>query len=168
FAFKDGNADIDTIAKKLDVTHLIEGSVRRSEDRVRVSVQLIGAADGAHLWSQSYDRQARDILRLQHEIAAAIAAALEVELLGRTSPARSAVTRVNPEAFDAYLRGRQQMQMHNYAEAENHLKQALDLDPEFLPAYGNLGLVYVLEILDVRAPLAENREKLRRIVQQGL
>ena len=171
FSFRDQNADIATIAGKLNVSHVLEGSVRRSEDRVRISVQLIAASDGTHLWSESYDGELRNVLQLQHEIAASVAAALEFNLLGRASPARPTATRVNPEAFDAYLRGRQQMRFigpRTNAEAERYFKRSIEIDPAFLPAYSSLGMVYVRQILELDVPIGQNLEELRGIVQQGL
>jgi TolB-like protein len=168
FSFRNQNADIATIAEKLNVSHVLEGSVRRSEDRVRIAVQLIAAADGTHLWSESYDRELRDVLQLQNEIATSVAAALEVNLLGR-GPSIGPAKPVKPEAFDAYLRGRQQMQnVDALAEAERNFERAITIDPWFVNAYSSLGLVYVLRIMDVQVPLAEYTGKLREIVQRGL
>ena len=170
FSFKSQNADIPTIAEKLNVSHVLQGSVRRSENSVRVAVQLVAGADGTHLWSESYDRELRDVLQLQNEIATSVAAALQANLFERGT-SRLQPTRVKPEAFDAFLRGRQQMQIvagQTLAEAERHFKRSIEIDPAFVPAYRSLGLVYTLQIMDVRAPIAENAEKLRKTVQKGL
>ncbi len=171
FSFKNKNADIPTIADKLNVSYVLQCSVRRSENRVRVAVQLVAGADGTHLWSESYDRELRDVLQLQNEIATAVAAALEVSLLGHGSSAQPTPTPVKHAAFDAYLRGRRHMQIvagPTLAAAERHLKRSIEIDPAFVPAYSSLGLVYMLQILDVREPIDETTEKLRKIVQQGL
>ncbi|MGH8168251.1 MAG: winged helix-turn-helix domain-containing protein, partial [Woeseiaceae bacterium] len=144
FSFKSEDADIPTIAEKLNVSHVLQGSVRRSENRVRVAVQLVAGADGTHLWSESYDRELRDVLRLQNEIATSVAAALEANLFERGS-SHLQPTHVKPEAFDAFLRGRQQMQIvagQTLAEAEQQFKRSIEIDPMFVPAYSSLGLVY--------------------------
>jgi TolB-like protein/DNA-binding winged helix-turn-helix (wHTH) protein/Tfp pilus assembly protein PilF len=170
FSFKGKNADIPTIAAKLDVSYVLQGSVRRSENHVRVAVQLVAGADGTHLWSESYDRELRDILQLQNEIATSVAAALEVNLFGR-GPSIGPAKPVKPEAFDAFLRGRQLMQVisvEGLAEAERNFKRAIEIEPTFVRAYSSLGLVYGLQITDVQVPLTETINKLRGIVQQGL
>lgn len=171
FSFKDKSADIATIAEKLNVSYVLEGSVRKSENRVRVSVQLVAGADGTHLWSKSYDRELRDVLQLQNEVATSVAAALELNLFGHGPSGQPAPTSVKPDAFDAYLRGRQQIQIisrRTLTEADRYLQRSIGIDPAFLPAYSSLGLVYVLQIMAVHVPLAENIGKLREIVQQGL
>ena len=109
FSFKDRNDDIATIAKQLGVSHIVEGSVRRSGDRIRVTVQLILAADGTRVWSAAYDRGFVDLLQLQEEIARSVAAALEVTLLGPATAAHAPRQQVDPEAYDLYLRGRQRL-----------------------------------------------------------
>ena len=88
FAFRGKDEDIRKIAEALDVTHVLEGSVRRAGRRIRVTAQLIAAADGGHLWSERYDREVSDIFALQDEIAAAIARALRVRLSGQTQQQR--------------------------------------------------------------------------------
>ena len=81
FSFKGKEADIATIARTLNVAHVLEGSVRKSGDTVRITVQLIRASDSTHLWSQTYDRQLTDVFKVQDEIARAVVAALQVKLL---------------------------------------------------------------------------------------
>ena len=88
FAFKGQNIDIRRIAEALGVAHILEGSVRTSGDRLRVTAQLITAADGSHLWSERYDRKMADVFELQDEIAQAIATALRVELSARPTSLR--------------------------------------------------------------------------------
>lgn len=168
FSFRNQNADIATIAERLGVSHVLEGSVRRSENRVRVAVQLVAAVDGTHVWSETYDRELRDVLQLQNEIATSVATALEVNLLGQSVSDQPA-TQVSPEAFDAYLKGRQQMQtLHTLADAEQNFEHAIEIEPGFVNAYSSLGLVYVLQIMDIQVPLVEYIGELRRIVQEGL
>src|SRR5215472_1000393 len=105
FSFKGTNTDIGTIAHKLNVGAVLEGSVRRSGNTVRVTTQLINAVTGFHLWSHTYDRNLGDVLKLETEIADAVASALKVNLLGDVAtPIELGGTR-NPAAFDAYLRG---------------------------------------------------------------
>ena len=129
FAFKGKNEDIRRIADTLGVTNVLEGSVRRAGSRVRVTAQLIQAADGTHLWSQRYDREMADIFAVQDEIAAAIAGALKLKL----SPAPERRMPSVP-AYEAYLRYRSyQWQFTPEASRRSRecLEQALALDPDF-------------------------------------
>jgi serine/threonine-protein kinase len=106
FSFKGKSADIPTIAAKLRVANILEGSVRKSGNHIRVSTQLVRAADGEHLWSQTYDRDLGDVLQMQSDIAVAVANALKVRLLGDVAATSDVGGTSNPEALDAYLRGR--------------------------------------------------------------
>src|SRR5690606_6086419 len=151
---------------------VLEGSVRKSENRFRVTAQLVSVADQTRVWAATYDREISDAIGLQDEIAAAVATALEVNLL-RIDPAARTEARqaVPPDAFDSYLRGRQQLRIHSessFAEAELHFKRAIEIHPAFIPAYDSLGHVYVMQIMDVQAPLSGTVAKLRSIIEQGL
>jgi TolB-like protein/predicted Ser/Thr protein kinase len=120
FAFKGRNEDIRRIAEALGVASVLEGSVRRSGNRVRITVQLIDASDGSHLWSDRYDQEITDMFAVQDEIAAAIAGALHAKL---SVPYRhSARPPANPEAYQAYLEGRYQM----HKVTPSSMKQALE------------------------------------------
>src|SRR6202161_3054395 len=105
FSFKGKDTDIGTIARKLNVGAVLEGSVRRSAHTVRITAQLINAVTGFHLWSQTYDRDLGDVLKLQTEIATAVASSLKVTLLGDVAAKVELGGAGNPAAFDAYLRG---------------------------------------------------------------
>ncbi len=107
FSFKDSGANLREIGEKLRVSHILEGSVRKSGDRVRITAQLIQVEDGFHLWSETYDRQLVDIFAVQDEISAAIANALAVQLaLSGSNASRSNSTTTNIEAYETYLRSR--------------------------------------------------------------
>src|SRR6202042_1450311 len=105
FSFKGKDTDIGTIARKLNVGAVLEGSVRRSANTIRITAQLINAVTGFHLWSKTYDRDLGDVLKLQTEIAAAVAASLKVTLLGDVAAKLELGGTRNPAAFDSYLRG---------------------------------------------------------------
>jgi TolB-like protein/DNA-binding winged helix-turn-helix (wHTH) protein len=168
FSFKDRNDDITTIAEQLGVSHIVEGSVRRSGDRIRVTVQLVLAADGTRVWSAAYDRGFDDLLQLQEEIARSVAAALEVTLLGPATAAHTPRQQVDPEAYDLYLRGRQRLRDFNLGDAEQYLEESLSIDPDFIPAYNALGEAYVRRIVDYDVPIGVYREKLRDLLDRGL
>ncbi len=138
FAFKGKNEDIRRIAETLGVTTVVEGSMRRAGNRIRVTAQLIAAAEGSHLWSQRYDREMTDVFAVQDEISAAIAEAL----LQKLAPARPAAAKYQPklEAYEAYLRARHhlwKMTLEGYEPARQGYEQAIALDPGYaLPHYG--------------------------------
>ena len=113
FYFKGRNEDLRGVAAKLGVAHLLEGSVRRSGDTVRITAQLIKAADGFHLWSQTYDRPARDTLAIQTEIAATVARVLQVQLAGKAHPAPQR----DPAAFALELESRARLRANRQADA---------------------------------------------------
>jgi serine/threonine protein kinase/tetratricopeptide (TPR) repeat protein len=146
FAFKGQRLDLREIARKLGVQTILEGSVRRAGSRVRISVQLVGAADGLHIWSDRYDRELADVFALQDEIAHAIGQALKREL-GRESkdltpkeiapkpPERVLRGPVNPAAYDVYLRGRFLFEQHSALDAIAYFERAIAIDPNFAQAH---------------------------------
>jgi len=149
FTFKGKDIAIPEVAKRLNVAHVLEGSVRKSGNRVRITAQLIDARADTHLWSQTYDRTLDDIFAVQDEIAAAISAALKMELAldaGGASPP-TAVQAANSAAYDAYLRGRElinQRGRENTKSAARHLERALRLDENFAPAHAQLAIAMIL------------------------
>jgi TolB-like protein len=163
FAFKGLDVSIPEIATKLGVAHVVEGSVRRAGDQLRITAQLIRAHDGFHLWSETYDRSAADAFGVQGEIAAKIAAALDIVLdEGQLEKMRASGLR-SPEAFIAYQKGLEQMaKAHaNFSDADllsglraanQFFERVVELDPEFSAAYfdhGDYYLHYVLSAEDL-------------------
>jgi len=140
FAFKGTNIDIRTIADSLGVETVLEGSVRRFGDRVRISVQLIDAAHGFHLWSSEYDRDVEDVFATQDEIAAAVTAALVPRLRAEDAPTTRGGTH-DVAAYDEYLKGREKWRTRNVGllrEAVEHFRTARRLDPGFALAWSGL------------------------------
>jgi serine/threonine-protein kinase len=143
FAFRGKEQDVRRIAEALDVTHVLEGSVRRAGDRVRVTAQLIAAADGSHLWSERYDRELSDIFALQDEVAAAITRALRIRL-----SAVAALRRYVPKfpAYEAYLKARHhqaKVTPESWALAKTYYESAVELDPAFALAHVGLGFYWL-------------------------
>jgi TolB-like protein/predicted Ser/Thr protein kinase len=139
FAFRGKEQDIRGIAEALDVKTILEGSVRRAGNRVRVTAQLINAADGYHMWSERYDREMTDVFAVQDEIAAAIAAALKLKLSGEKAPVHRHIPVV--AAYEAFLKGRHYMMKatpDGWARAKEYYEQAIVLDPAFAEPHGNL------------------------------
>jgi TolB-like protein len=140
FSFKGTSEDIPTIARKLNVANILEGSVRKSGNRLRVTTQLIRAQSGEDFWSETYDRELKDVFQVQDEIAGAVVAALKVSLLG-AAPSRATPT-ANTEAYTFFLKcteagrleARQAIQ-----SAITYCRQAVALDPNFAPAWVQLG-----------------------------
>ena len=141
FSFKGKEVDVATIARALGVGNVLEGSVRKSGNTLRVTAQLIRASDSSHLWSQTFDRELTDVFAMQDEIASAVVSALKVKLLPAQSisnPYRSS----NAEAYEHYLIGRQLNNngtVEGWTEAREALHKAIALDPDFAAAYAALG-----------------------------
>jgi TolB-like protein len=140
FSFKE-HPDIATVAHKLNVGAVLEGSVRRSAHTVRINAQLINAVTGFHLWSKSYDRDLGDVLKLQTEIATAVAEALKVTLLGNVAAKIEVGGTRNPAAFDAYLRAakvyRGALDEQRLRDSIARYSEAIQLDPDYAIAYAN-------------------------------
>ncbi len=146
FSFKGKDVKIGTIARELNVGAILEGSVRRSGHTVRVTAQLNNAVTGFHLWSQTYDRDLRDVLALQTEIANAVASALKVTLLGGVASKIEAGGTQNPAAFDVYLRAskayREEQNDKDLQAAIAIYTEAIRLDPEYALAYSDRSLAF--------------------------
>src|SRR5215218_1953587 len=143
--YKKSTKSLRQIASELGVAHVLEGSVRRDGDRVRISVQLVNASSDQHLWSRSYDRQAVDVLGVQEAIAREVGRALEVTLAagGGAAPARG--TR-NAEAYELYLRGRYHWQKRTkdgHDQAVAYFRHAIERDSTYADAYAGLADVYL-------------------------
>ncbi len=140
FAFRGKEQDITKIAKTLRVRTILEGSVRKSGNRIRVTAQLVNAADGYHLWSQRYDREMTDVFDIQDEIARAISERLKVTITERATRATS-----NPDAYELYLRGCYHWNQRSPAilrYAIQCFEQAIKLDPQYALAYAGLADCY--------------------------
>ena len=171
FAFKGQNTDIRRIAETLGVKHILEGSVRRSGQRLRVTAQLITAADGSHLWSERYDRQMEDVFDMQDEIAAAIAGVLEGKfgLAAVPVPAK----RYTPKlpAYEAFLKAKFYMAQatEGYTQrARGEFNRAIELDPQFAVAHSWIGAtVYAESALGVQ-PAAHGAQSAREHARKAL
>jgi TolB-like protein/Flp pilus assembly protein TadD len=148
FSFKGKNLDVRTIARQLNVRHILEGSVRKSGDKIRITAQLIDASSDTHLWSMSYDRELGDVFAIQDEIASAITAELEVSVLGGESSRTARNSTENFGAYDYYLLGLYQRERRNPEALEKSIelfKTALELDDQFAPGYTALASSYLFQ-----------------------
>src|SRR6059058_4875537 len=145
FRFKERKEEPKTIGEKLGVATLLEGTVRKQGDRVRIVAELINAADGIELWTRTFDRELKDIFAVQQEIAAAVASSLKVTLLGLDE--RSSANPKTAEAHNAYLQGHYYFQRRNledYRKAVGHYDEAIRLDPEYALAYAERSEAWTL------------------------
>jgi Predicted integral membrane protein len=143
FAFKGKHVDLRVIGKQLNVRTILEGSVRKSGNRLRITVQLVNAEDGYHLWSEIYDREMKDVFALQEEIAHAIAQRLEVTLDSEQGPLFRAGTD-NLEAFKLYTQGRSLFFQRgpHFLRSVEYCRQAVALDPKYALAWSGLADAY--------------------------
>jgi TolB-like protein len=139
FAFKGKNEDIRGIGQALGVNTVLEGSVRKSGERVRITAQLVDVSDGAHIWSDTYDRTVTDIFAVQDDVAAAIIDALQIHV--GANPTRGRPTK-NTAAYALFLKARAASNATEWPDAEDLLLQAIELDPEFAEAYEQLAFTY--------------------------
>jgi TolB-like protein/Tfp pilus assembly protein PilF len=142
FSFKGQNLEIPQIASRLNVAHVLEGSVRKSGNQLRITAQLIRADNGYHLWSETYDRQLDNVFQIQDDIAAAVVDALKITLLG----AAPTVRETDPEAYQLFLEGqfiRRQISASTIPKAIDLFKKALEIDPDYAPAWAELAYAYL-------------------------
>lgn len=151
--YKGSNEDVRTIAQTLGVAHILEGSVRRGKERIRVTAQLIRARDGFHLWSQTYDREPADVIEIQEDLAIQIARALKTamdpEALARMMSAGTA----SVAAYEAYLEGTAALNgsldsgdAFEFHQARDAFERAIELDPQFALAYRNLAQYWAIQL----------------------
>src|SRR5438094_2775922 len=172
--YKSAPENLREIAKQLGVAHILEGSVQKSADAVRVNVQLIKAATDSHLWSDTFDRKLTDIFSVESEVSKAIADQLRAKLTGQEAEIIAAKPTNNPQAYDAYLRGlaytlKTGFTPANYSGAQKYLKEAVRLDPTFALGWALLSYVaasgYLTQSLQ---PTAALREEARKAAETAL
>jgi TolB-like protein/Tfp pilus assembly protein PilF len=172
FAFKGTNTGLREIGELLNVAHILEGSVRKSGNRIRVTAQLIKAEDGFHLFSETYDRDLEDIFAVQDEIAQKISVALLTEIVGTEA---TATQETDPEVYDLFLKARQRIHTRdnlNLREADAMLGRALAMDPSYAPALAQKALVVYLLSDSIGAygdiPVSEARPAALTLVDKAL
>ncbi len=153
FAYKGRHVDIPTVATALRVRSVLEGSIRRVGNRVRVTAQLIDGTSGGHLWADRYDRDLTDIFAVQDELTREIVGALKIKLAPGVLPSASESGTSNIEAQDAYFRGRAMLSgaivnREVFISGSALLRRALELDPDFARPYGWLAVGYVNDYLN--------------------
>jgi TolB-like protein len=142
FSFKDKNLEIPEIASRLKVAHVLEGSVRKHGNQLRITAQLIQADNGYHLWSETYDRQLDNVFQIQEDIASAVVDALRITLLGEVPKTR----KTDPAAYQLFLEGqylKRQTSRDSLLRAIEAFKQAVEIDPAYVPAWAELADTYL-------------------------
>jgi serine/threonine protein kinase/Tfp pilus assembly protein PilF len=172
--YKNTSQNLAEIAKQLGVANLLEGSVQKTNDQVRVNVQLIRAANDSHLWAETFDRSLTDIFSVESEVAKAIADQLRAHLSGQEEQIIAARPTDNPEAYDAYLRGlayslKTSGSPANHLAAQKYLKEAVRLDPKFALSWALLSYVDALGYLTLTLqPTIVLREETRQATETAL
>jgi len=169
FSFADTELDIREIGEKLNVETVLEGSVRKSGDTIRITAQLININDGFHLWSETYDRQYKDVFQIQDEIAGAIMNSLKVHLLGEEVPVVAVERAQNMDAYSAYLIGRERMALRTREDIEaarDQFEESIRIDPNYAPA--RVALAHAWLLLEQEEFGKADKEKVDEIVLPNL
>jgi TolB-like protein/DNA-binding winged helix-turn-helix (wHTH) protein/Tfp pilus assembly protein PilF len=169
FQFKGKSEDLRTVGKKLNVGAILEGSVQKQGNKVRITAQLIKAADGFRVWSETYDRELNDIFAVQDDIARSVAVSLKFTLLGASAAASTPSK--NPDAYDAYLQGRYfsgRGGRENLDEAVGYYEQAVKLDSGYAPAWAELAGILSIQAGYHYRPVDEGFRKAREAVERAL
>jgi TolB-like protein len=171
--YKSAPENLPEIAKQLGVAHILEGSVQKTGDSVRVNVQLIKAANDSHLWADTFDRKLTDIFSVESEVAKAIAEQLQAKLTGREEQAIAVKPTDDPEAYDAYLRGLaytlKPSTSASALAAEKYFREAVQLDPKFALAWALLSYVDAVGYLSAALqPTVGLREEVRQAAETAL
>jgi len=170
FQFKGKTEDLRTVGEKLNVSSILEGSVRKEGNRVRISAQLIKTSDGFHLWSETYDRELKDVFAVQDEIARSVASSLKVALLGGNMAASSTKEK-NPDAYNVYLQGRyflERLGKENLEKSVSYFEQAIKLDPGYAPAWAGLALTRSYQAGAGYLPVEEGLPKAREAAERAM
>jgi len=170
FQFKNKNEDSRTVAKKLHVDNILEGSVRKEGQKVRITAQLINASDGFQLWSETYDRNLNDVFVVQEDIARSVANSLKVKLLGGNPAAPSAETK-NSEAYNAYLQGRyffERRDRESLEKALGYYEQAIKLDSSYALAWAQIAWLRANQADRGYLPSKEAYQKAQAAVEKAL
>jgi TolB-like protein len=170
FTFRGSKESLPEIARQLNVDHIVEGSVRKAGNRIRVTIQLIDVRSDSHLWAETYDRELADALEIQREIAEKIAAALKVEFEPGVRVAQGAGTR-NLEAWQLYLRGTQLWQARNETNIRQSigmLERAVELDPEFAEGHSSLASAHLLAFFWYANPVQASLDEAEKYAKRAI
>jgi TolB-like protein/class 3 adenylate cyclase/Flp pilus assembly protein TadD len=168
FHFKGKDVDLRTIGEKLKVEHVLEGSVRKAGNKLRISAQLINVADDSHLWAETYDRELEDVFAIQDEISQAVVQNLKVKLLGtKTEPLVKDYTK-NIEAYEIFLKGKYFENKGFVEKAIEYMEKAIKADPNYVPAYACLAGIHTIMTITHSLPPREMKAKISVLQQKAL
>lgn len=172
FSFKNKNADLRQIGAKLNVNHILEGSVRKSGNKLRITAQLIKVEDGFHLWSEKYDRELDDVFEIQDEISLAILEEIKIKLFGTEKKVIFKRDTHNTEAYQLYLKG---LFYYNklsgaaaFYKAVSYFEQAIALEPDYATAYTSIAACYIQLWFFAQVPPEQSIEKAKWAIQKAL
>jgi adenylate cyclase len=167
FSFKGKDIEIPVLARQLDVNYVLEGSVRKAGNQLRITAQLIDARSDTHVWSETYDHAMDDVFEMQDEIAASVVKMLKIRLLGTTPKTR----RVDRDAYALILQARyfwNRRAQGDEEKAMEYYRRALDIDPSYAPAWTGLSVAIAVQALDGRLPRDAGLAKAREAAQKAL
>ncbi len=170
-SFRTPDRDIKEIGKQLGVATILEGSVQKEENRIRVSAQLVNPADDAHLWSETYDRELESVFAIQDEISQAIVEVLKIRLLGEERTAFAKRYTENLEAYKAYSQGRflwNKRTEEHLMKAIEYFEKAIELDPNYALAYAGLADAYAVLPSNIGYPVEQALPKAKEAAQKAL
>ena len=169
--YKDTNKSLPEIARELDVDAILEGSVMKVGDRVRITAQLIEAVSDRHLWAESYEREMRDVLALQSDVARAIAREIDIKLAPNESVGSTDARQVDPDAYEAYLKGRYHWNKRTEQDISKGIKyfeEAIRIDPDYAQAYAAIAEAFAILSDWGYYPPREADKKVREFAQRAL
>jgi serine/threonine-protein kinase len=171
FSFKGKNQDLRLIGEQLNVNHILEGSVRKSGNKIRITAQLIKVADGYHLWSEKYDRELEDIFDIQDEISLAILNAIKIKLFGAAKVAVLKKNTDNPAAYQLYLQGRfyyNKWEADGFSKAIDYFRAAIQIEPDYALAYAGIAYCYLTSWYYKYLPPEKCLPQMKQALQQCL
>ena len=161
FHFKGKDVDLRTVGEKLKVDNVLEGSVRKAGNKLRISAQLIKVDDDTHIWSESYDRELEDVFAIQDEISQAVVQSLKVKLLGMEGESLVKDYTKNTEAYELFLKGRYFFEnKSDYEKAIEYMRKAIEADPDYVPAYAIMAYIIGVKAFNgLLSPREAKRER---------
>ena len=174
FTYKGKPVDVTQVGRELGVRYVLEGSVRKAGNRVRVTGQLIDAASGAHVWADRFDRDLTDIFAVQDELTQEIIAALKIKLTASEKALMAVVGTKNVEAHDLFLKGRElvsgnKRDRNMFAEANTCLRRAIELDPNYAGPYAALGWAYIMDFQNLWSDTPEtSMDQAERLIGEAI
>jgi TolB-like protein/Tfp pilus assembly protein PilF len=169
--YKNSTKTVHQIGQELNVTHILEGSVRRAGGRIRIAAQLIQVSDQTHLWAESYQRKTGDILALQSDVAQAVARQIQIRLIPQEQERSTASGSVSPDAYEAYLRGRHlwnQRTLEALQKSIKHFEKAIRIDSTYAAAYAGMADSYLTLQDDGHLPTLEATTQAKRAASEAL